>query len=169
MVTAARPAAPRHSSKEQWTRVGILVYRLRAAIYFDGWDDETMDLYLDNHSDFLSARISGEFELEEAERTFLRILEAIDRYGASKILVDGRGLSGRPLTVERFYYGTFVANAVVDLCQRKNRPMPKFSYVLQEPVLDLRRYGNRVAVARGMKVRTFDDLDVAQEWLSSSA
>jgi hypothetical protein len=125
-----------------------------------------MDLSIENAPNFLHTRLSGEFSLEEAERTFLDILEAVDRYEATNVLVDGRGVTGEPFTMERYYYGTFVAEAVIGLCQTRNRRIPKFAYVLEEPVLDKQRFGNLVATNRGMIVKTFDNVDDAVEWLA---
>jgi hypothetical protein len=124
-----------------------------------------MNLTVDNSPSFLNAVLSGEFTLEEAERTFAQILEAVERYEATRVLVDGRGITGHPTTMERFYYGEFVAQAVNAFCQRQNRPTPKFSYVLIKPVVDDDRFGNTVAANRGMDVKTFEDVDAAVEWL----
>ena len=128
-----------------------------------------MELTLSNRADsgFLHATLSGEFSLAEAKRTFLEILESVELNKAKKVLVDGRTINGKPTTMERFYYGEFVANAVAELRQRVELDLPIFSYVLTEPVLDPRRYGETVAVNRGMFVKTFDNLDDALEWLGS--
>ena len=128
-----------------------------------------MELTLRNRADrgFLHATLSGEFSLADAQTTFLQILESVKLHKAKKVLVDGRAIKGKPTTMERFYYGEFVANAVAELRQRLELDLPIFSYVLLEPVLDPRRYGETVAVNRGMFVKTFDNLDDALEWLGS--
>ena len=128
-----------------------------------------MELTLSNRADrgFLHATLSGEFSLAEAKRTFLQILESVELNKAKKVLVDGRTINGKPTTMERFYYGEFVANAVAELRQRVELDLPIFSYVLLEPVLDPNRYGETVALNRGMFVKTFDNLDDALEWLDS--
>jgi len=130
------------------------------------WQRRNMDVSIENSSDFLTARLTGVFSLVDAERTFLRILGAIAQHDASKVLVDGRAIEGQPRTVERFYYGQFVANAVTEFCSRQKRARPKFSYVLVKPVLDGDRFGNTVAVHRGMNVKTFDNIDTAVKWLT---
>jgi hypothetical protein len=42
---------------------------------------------------------------------------------------------------------------------------PAFAYVLKEPVLDPQRFGQTVAVNRGMNVKTFDNVEQARTWL----
>jgi hypothetical protein len=113
---------------------------------------------------FLTVRAVGEFSLEEAGRTFLEMLEAIARHNVRKVLFDGRGLVGEPKTMERFYYGEFAARAVTAAATR----FTQFAYVLEEPVLDPWRFGEIVAVNRGMFVKAFDNQEDALEWLSVS-
>jgi hypothetical protein len=116
-------------------------------------------------SGFLNVGAMGEFSLQEAERTFLEMLEAVARYKVEKVLFDGRRLTGAPGTMERFYYGEFAADAVFKFRDRGVSRRTKFAYVLNEPVLDPLRFGETVAVNRGMKVKAFDNLEDAFGWL----
>jgi hypothetical protein len=111
---------------------------------------------------FLQAEVAGNFSLEEAKRTFREMLEAVVRHRVKKVLFDGRKLVGNPTTMERFYYGEFVANSVARL---GDLSATQFAYVLTEPVLDPRRLGAIVAMNRGMFVKAFDSLEEALGWL----
>ena len=117
-------------------------------------------------SGILNVGAMGEFSLPEAERTFLEMLEAVARYEVAKVLFDGRSLKGAPKTMERFYYGEFAAGAIFKFRNRGVSPATKFAYVLKEPVLDPRRFGETVAVNRGMNVKAFDNLEDALGWLA---
>jgi len=64
------------------------------------------------YRDVLYVTIFGEFKLTEALSDFLEVLEAIKEKQSTKVVIDGRQLSGEPLTIERFLYGEFVAEAV---------------------------------------------------------
>ena len=111
---------------------------------------------------------TGEFSLQEAQRTFLEILDSVTRHKTGKVLFDGRELRGKPAVTERFSYGEFVAQAVAELTTRGvPRPL-QFAYVLKEPVLDPGRFGETVAVNRGMLVKTFDNLEDAFGWLGKA-
>ena len=112
-------------------------------------------------SGYLHASATGEFSLEEAKRTFLEMLEAVARHQVMKVLFDGRRLTGDPDTLERFYYGKYAADAVLQFKDRGVSPATQFAYVLKEPVLDPQRFGETVAVNRGMLVKTFDNLEDA--------
>jgi hypothetical protein len=112
----------------------------------------------------LRAVVSGEFSMAEAKRTFLEILDAVARHRAEKVFIDGRELKGEPKTIERFLYGSFAAHAVTTHPKRAPRAS-QFAYILREPVFDPQRFGETVAVNRGMWVRSFDNPDDAFEWL----
>ena len=126
-----------------------------------------MDIILESapNQGFLNVAAVGEFSLQEAERTFLEMLEAVARYKVEKVLFDGRRLTGAPDTMERFYYGEFAADSVFKFRDRGISTATKFAYVLKEPVLDPRRFGETVAVNRGMYVKAFDNLEDAVRWL----
>jgi hypothetical protein len=124
-----------------------------------------MSLKTSAEAECLYATVAGEFSLEEAEKTFLEILDAVAQHRYEKVLFDGREVSGKPTDMQRFYYGEFVARAVVDFTEQTGLPSPKFAYALEEPVLDPRRFGENVAANRGMHVRAFDNLEDALEWL----
>jgi len=111
-------------------------------------------------------RIEGEFDIEDAKRTFLEILDLVEQHKSARVLIDGRALDGEPKVIERFYYGEFVADAVNGLRTRGwVGETPQFAYVMLEPVLDPMRLGETVAVNRGMNVKSFEDANEALEWL----
>ena len=114
---------------------------------------------------FLYVGARGEFSLAEAKRTFLEMLEAVAQHKVRKVLFDGRELTGEPATMERFYYGAFAAQAVGSFADHGVSPATRFAYVLREPVLDPERFGETVAVNRGMLVKAFDHLEDALKWL----
>jgi hypothetical protein len=126
-----------------------------------------MELKVQDRADIglLYATLSGDFSLAEAKRTFLQILAAVERHQAGKVLVDGRGVTGKLTAMERFHYGEFVAATVLDMRLKVGMCDPRFSFVLVEPVLDPDRLGETVAVNRGLHVRAFDNLDDALGWL----
>lgn len=115
---------------------------------------------------YLYVIITGRFDLGEAKRSFLQIMEAVNRNAAIKVLIDGRELSGEPTVIERYLYGEFAAH-IATWAEDKVRPerRPQFSYALVHPTLDPKRLGETVAANRGMKVGAFDNLPEAATWL----
>ena len=125
-----------------------------------------IDLNIGAGSGLLHVMVTGEFSLEEAQRAFLEILEAVTRHNTAKILLDGRELKGEPSTIQRFLFGEFTAHAVVRYRKEHSASRAlQFAFVLQEPVLDPQRFGETVAVNRGMWVKVFDNPEDALAWL----
>jgi len=125
----------------------------------------TATLQVDADRSLLCVLYSGAFELSEAQRTFHDILAALVEHQLKKVLVDGRQVFGDPQPLERFYYSRYVADAVAQTINRSKIEVPRFAYVLQEPVLDPKRFGETVAVNRGMRIKVFDNLKQAEWWL----
>jgi hypothetical protein len=125
----------------------------------------SITLKISPESEFLHVTATGEFSLQEAKRTFAEMMEAVARNAATKVVFDGRAVTGNPSTMERFYYGEFAANTVV-ACGVSG--VTKFAYVLKIPVRDPERFGETVAVNRGMCVQTFDELSEALKWLHAA-
>src|ERR1044072_1078919 len=123
-----------------------------------------ISLQVDAEHQLLRAIYSGEFSLARAEQTFEEILEALVENKLRKVLVDGRQVVGEPEPLERFYYGKYAADAVNLTINRMRIEVPRFAYVLKEPVLDPKRFGETVAVNRGMRVKTFEDIKQAEWW-----
>jgi hypothetical protein len=113
----------------------------------------------------LSVDATGTFSLDEAKQAFLEMLEAVALHKTRKVLLDGRQLLGKPEVLERFLYGEFAAKAVRDFEVRGVSRSTQFAYVLKKPVLDPKRFGENVAVNRGMIIKVFDNPEDALQWL----
>lgn len=126
----------------------------------------TMTVQTIPNGDVLHVAAGGPFSLSEAKRTFLDVLHVVEELCLSKVLFDGRQVTGNPAIIERFYYGEFVADEVKKLMERGwPGDAPQFAYVLREPILDPLRLGETVAVNRGVNIRAFDNRDEAIVWL----
>lgn len=119
-------------------------------------------------SDYVYVTATGEFSLDDAQRSFLEMLESVAVAKPTKVLFDGRMLIGEPEMIERFYYGEFAARSVASFASRGVSLATRFAYVLEEPMLDPDRFGETVAVNRGMIVRAFDNLEAARAWLAAA-
>jgi hypothetical protein len=115
-------------------------------------------------SGLLRVDVMGVFSLEEAKRAFLEVIGAVAQYGTKKVLIDGRKVKGNPGDFERFYYGEFAAQETQRLYS-ETRISPRFAYLIHEPLRDPGRFGEIVALNRGMKIKVFETLEEAREWL----
>jgi hypothetical protein len=117
--------------------------------------------------DILNAVVNGEFELTAAEIEFVEILHEAVRSGATKVLIDGKQMTGNPADFERFLYGEFAAWATLEVMRERNVVL-RFAYVIHQPLRDPARFGENVAVNRGMDVKTFEDTNAAIQWLNAA-
>ena len=129
----------------------------------------SMALQISAKSGALHVKATGKFSLAEAKRTFGEMMRAMVQHKADKVLFDGRTVDGNPKVMERFYFGEFAAHTVNDHALLELCRYPRFAYVLQEPMLDPARFGETVAVNRGMHIRAFDNINDAQTWLGATS
>lgn len=108
---------------------------------------------------------TGRFTLEKGKRAFVEMLDAVAMHGTGKVHLDGREVVGNPKTIERFLYSEFAAETIAAYASRGVARTTQFAYVLKPPVLDPERFGETVAVNRGVNVKVFDDPEEARRWL----
>jgi hypothetical protein len=116
-------------------------------------------------SGVLYVTVSGKFSLAEGERRFVELMNAVVEHQVAKVFLDGRTVEGHPRVIERFYFGEFAAHMVISYCLRDLCRSPSFAYVLKEPMLDPGRFGENVAVNRGLNFKAFDNVKDAMMWL----
>ena len=101
-------------------------------------------------------------------KAFREMLGAVAQHKAEKILLDGRNVTGKPRDMERFYDGEFAATETRRIVV-EHKIVPRFAYVLHEPLRDPARLGETVAVNRGMIIKVFGTPEDAIEWLTTHA
>jgi hypothetical protein len=116
-------------------------------------------------TEILNAKLTGQFNLDEAQNSFVELLESVKREKTDKVLVDGTAMTGEPEMFERFLYGAFAAIAVSEFNQDPSVRI-KFAYALKPPLLDAERFGESMAVKRGMDVKAFESIQEARAWLA---
>lgn len=126
---------------------------------------QIVSLSFDPDQSLLRVAADGPFSLPEAQTQFTELVERLLEHRAERVLLDGRSVTGRPGIMQRFLYGEFVADAVDELGIRGLARPPMFAYVLVEPLLDPGRFGETVAVNRGVNLKVFDNMSDAESWL----
>lgn len=115
---------------------------------------------------YLHATITGKFSLRKAKETFLFLLDTMATHQTHQALIDGLCITGEPSPIERYWYGTFVAEEVLHRIRLgKLEVSPWFAYLLLPPVHDPKRFGENIAWNRGLNVRIFERSDEALNWL----
>ena len=63
-----------------------------------------MNVQITSMQTHLHVLAGGGFEIAEAKRTLLEVIDAVISTAIYSVLFDGRGISGQPTVIERFYY-----------------------------------------------------------------
>jgi len=113
----------------------------------------------------LYATITGEYTLEAAKQSINEMLAAVEQHRVGKVLLDGREVAGMMEAMERYRYGEYMARMLEDLAGESDFSVPRFAYVLRPPISDPGRFGETVAVNRGVLIRVFEQIEDARIWL----
>lgn len=124
----------------------------------------TMRARIEPRETHLQVEMSGSFNLGEAKTLSLEFLAACIDFGLARILVDHRPVTGQVSVIERWDYSDFMARQVHAHAIAGRLRAPRFAY-LGNALVDPRRFGELVAVNRGLIVRATTRPEEAFEWL----
>ncbi len=114
---------------------------------------------------YLVIVMEGEYAFSETGPSFDKMLAACEKYQATKVLVDGRGLTGNPTTLERFNFAATLTLKYFALRMTDRIPPTRFAFLANHPIVDPRRIGETVAVNRGLPIKVSTDPQEAFDWL----
>lgn len=126
-----------------------------------------MNLDITRKKDLIRVRVTGKFFLAEANDCVVSIFEAVAQHGLQKVLVDCRQLEGEPTTLERFVHATFAVQQMQRFADKGVFRGTRFAYVGNEPLIDSHRFGQKVAVNRGLNVMVSLSEPEALQWLEN--
>jgi len=122
----------------------------------------SIDLRISVEPGFLRVVAMGELVPKDVMHAIQKVSAAVERYKATSVLFDGRGLAGTLTSMDRFNYGSFIAQ----LNRQLSLPIrPKIAQILPSDLIDPQRFGETVAVNRGATTKVFDNIEDALEWL----
>lgn len=126
-----------------------------------------MDVEIVQKNKFLHVKASGHYSLEEMKAMSQAMCAALEQRPQASCLIDCRQVVGTPTLNERFEWPRFTAQLLEELLviQRQTR----FAFLAVEPFLERGRFGETVAVNRGVNVMSTDSLDEALRWLGIEA
>jgi hypothetical protein len=123
----------------------------------------SIDVDISVETDYVCLRCTGTYPLSEVKRLYQSAIDAALEHHKSKVLIDANGLTGKIPTMERFSSSVFLAEQIVGRAFGK---IGRFAVVGQEPLIDEERFGETVAINRGVNAKAATSLDEAISWLS---
>lgn len=125
----------------------------------------TIALDITPYEDLLYARLTGDYSLSEANDIIINIFKAVAEHSIFNVLVDCRKLEGEPSTFERFEHSAFAANKVKNMLKAGKAQIARFAYLGEPPLFDPGKFGETVAVNRGLNVMATNSVENALRWL----
>jgi len=118
----------------------------------------SIDTQIELKTNYIYLRCNGTFEQSAAIELFGNAIQTAVQEGRKAVLIDARELEGEPpTTMERYELGASLAEF--------NSRGILIVVVGKEPIIDPSRFGETVAVNRGVRGRAFTDIDEAITWL----
>lgn len=106
---------------------------------------------------YLEVRLEGPFERRDLQPALKAVADAVAKCGRKTLLIHNLGVTGRvPTTLERYE----ISMAVLAL-----PPGLRIAMVSRAEAIDSERFGEKVALNRGLPFGVFPDEASAVEWL----
>ena len=128
----------------------------------------TMDLDVKPGHEYLTIEVRGAFELHQANDLTPRIFDACAAHRASKLLIDGRTVTGTMSITERYIYADTFADQYKARRIAGSFKRLQIAVVGSNEIVDPLRLGEKVLTMRGMHAKVVTDFDHALAWLGTS-
>lgn len=113
------------------------------------------------HSTYMYIHCQGVFELHNALQQMAFALRLAAEAERGRVLIDVRDVTGTLSTMDRYEFGVGLA-AVQEKIGQKMR----LAFVGAPPIVELARFGETVALNRGVQAQVFLDFEQAITWLA---
>jgi hypothetical protein len=127
----------------------------------------SIDLRIEPKSTYLCITVAGTYEINEAKREFVKILDACRKHGLPKVLIDLRPLVvATPISIaERFDFTQSAVVKTIEYRARGRLHMTHAVFLGSDAHIDPGRFGEMVAANRGITIRATTSLAEALAWL----
>ena len=129
----------------------------------------SMDLQeVDPQPAYLKVVVSGAFDLHLAIDLTPQIFDACVAHRASKLLIDGRTVTGTMTITERYIYADNFANQYTARRIAGSFKRLQIAVVGSHEIVDPLRFGEKILTMRGMHAKVLTDFDRALTWLGTA-
>ena len=129
-----------------------------------GNPDFQFDVETRVEENFLVIYTTGNYSLSKANNLFRLAIDHSLLHNKSKILIDVTSITGSIPFFDRFDYAEFLSDYKIKHALGK---IHRIAVVGKEPIVDNRRFGETVAINRGINVQVFTDMPMALTWINS--
>jgi hypothetical protein len=129
-----------------------------------------MNYTIEVRESYIYVNVSGQVSLKsrsgwgEISSALEDVVNTAKNNNVFKVLVDGRGISGKFTTMDRFLVAVFFVKENSRLFAGRLRPM-KISFLADKSIIDPKKFGETVARNRGLRGLVTDNMQEALQWL----
>jgi hypothetical protein len=106
---------------------------------------------------------SGDYSLQNANSLFKLSIDSAMLHRKRNILIDVINVQGNIPFFDRFQFAEFLATYKAEHALTE---VDRIAVVGEEPIVHSNRFGETVAVNRGVNLRVFTDMEEALKWLN---
>lgn len=107
----------------------------------------------------------GYFEPSLIDEFTSQIIEACKKHQPSNLLVDFRKVEGQMSTMDRYNLSSVASKKYLDEKLTGKVSSCRFAFLGNHPLVDPKKFGETVAVNRGLNVKVFTEIKEALAWL----
>lgn len=125
--------------------------------------DSQFDIESTVKTGYVLIAASGDYSLIKANHLFESAIDYALLHNKSNVLINVNNVTGSIPLMDRFYFAENLAN------YRKKHGLSKIKKIAvvgHEPIVHEERFGEQVAINRGVNSRVFTDISEASDWLS---
>lgn len=120
------------------------------------------------NSDYLRVVVTGAFDLNLAIGLTPRIFDACAAHRASKLLIDGRTVTGTMSITDRYIYADNFASQYKARRISGSFKRLQIAVVGSHEIVDPLRFGEKILTMRGMHAKVLTDFERAVAWLGTA-
>jgi hypothetical protein len=128
-----------------------------------------LDYKIETQPGHLRLTCRGRYEPSLNDEFSDQVLGACEKYRPSKMLIDTLQVEGEMSTMDRYNLATLSAKKYLEAKLAGKIPGCRFAFVGSNPLVDPKRFGETVAVNRGINLRVFTEMKEALAWLDADA
>lgn len=113
----------------------------------------------------LRVTVIGRYTRAAARDTIAPTIDMLIQHPLNRVLVDFRQVSGNPSTMDRYAFSVSLAEKFSAATRSGADVTTRFAFVGHEPMVDKRRFGETVAVNRGLNLKVLESMEEALNWL----
>ena len=107
----------------------------------------------------------GHYESSLIDEFSDQVIDACKKHQPSNFLIDFRQVEGELSTMDRYNLAASSTKKYLDEKLNGKVSSCRFAFVGNHPLVDPKRFGETVAINRGLNVKVFTEIKEALDWL----